>query len=911
MLRKRGITILLVACMLITMFQVLPVAAEDTTAQTSGIISYTWDFANQTVGDDLTKIENMSNDAEKGSNRVTKVENPQSTFNVVKDEKLGHNVLEWTAKTNEYNKKQNAFENLYFELPQPIKTADGPFKITMKYWTQVPAKRVDGTCSFIGKNSGGSYADLNFGLVNWSNDGQNVYMKLYSNGSAYTLHNAGYELFVQIDSNNNSIKDSKEIYVTYEYYIDPATSTFKAFYQPDYSSARYGYFGTRNSNNKYIISASDADDVLVHSYEFATGTLPAEIDKLRFSSYEYYPVSEKASTSFKGEGKYKIDYVKIEQTTLAVESTTPASGELFEGNTASVEFNNALDADTVGENTVKVTKNDEQLVYGTDYTASVDGANSKKLNIVFAKAAAKNEKYEVCITKDINNKTGYPKMSSDYIFNLVTNHTYIDYTFDFSNAAVKKYKDKTDVTDISNFSTSTKYADFSIVKDATLNKNVLQWDWKGNQEFTLNSAKSRTDGTEDLCYKLPEPIKPENGPFTIEMRYQVKDEPRNMEGSALLVGANGSITKCGGVTLNYPSQAKYEKLYANGSEYASGDVKNSAGKSVVFLTKSNESGTVGKYITYKYVIDPATSTYRAYYKLDGYKDWSEPYEGTSGTDSKGTVIKYPFNLTTLPDTISQLKFSLYQSVFSQDSDKTALANATTKSSTYLMDYVKVEQNPLAITECKKTTNADGKTVLNVAFDGKIAADTVNASTVKLYKNGQALTYDTDYTVSVDDTTCQLMTITLDSTVPESDNIGLIIEDSINSTGGYSKLLSSYKYNSNNRVGFTAVGYKDASGAAIDAPSIIKDGELTVEAKVSNNTLQSYSEAVVLITVFDSNHKLLACSINNLNDSLATGSSADISSTFKNLGNDVKSVEMFVFNNMNEIKPIAYAYKSGN
>lgn len=890
MLKNKSISLLLAVFMLIGTLQIMPVLAADESGQTSGLVSYTWDFDSNTAGDGIDKITDISNDAtdEKGK----KQNDVMSKFEVVNDASAGGNVLQWTAKTVA---EKMARENLYFELPNAIKTADGPFKITMKYKVNDYPKRVDGTCSFMGKDSNGADAKLNFGLMNWLNKEQEKYFKLYVNNSMwYTNSNmpsVNNGRFVQIDTNNNKNK-----YIIYEYTVDPATKTFRARNLPD------GYTEWQEPYKDYTLP---------------TGDLPAEINKLRFSIYENWATSDNTTTSFDTTSTYTIAYVKIEQTNLEVESTTPASGELFTGNTASVVFNTTLDATTVNENTVKVTKNDEELLYGTDYTASVDSADSKKINILFAKSAANNEKYTVCITKGVNNKPGYPKMNSDYTFNLVTNHTYINYTFDFNDLAEKAYADKANITDIKNFSTNTKYADFSIVNDTTIGKKVLQWDWDGNQDLELTSNGKRTNGTEDLYFELPEPIKPANGKFTITMSYKVPKENglRSQDGTASFIGTKDGAAKTtyfGTGSYNNSGQEKFEKLYYEGNLYKASEKvvwKSSDNKDRKLFMEKYDSNR-GVYINYKFVVDPASGTYRAYWQREGSTYWEEPYANSIAyTDSTtGEVIKYPFKVGEMPDVINKLRFSLYQTF--NTTDESIINETKARSSTYYMNYVKVEQNPLAVESLEKTYADDGKTILNVNFTEAID-DTTVENAVKLYKNGKALAYGTDYTVTFIDDDNKIMKIALAADAADTDNIGLVIEDTINSNEGYSKLLSTYKYNTKNSVEFTAVSYKNSNGTSIDTPDKITDGTLNVNATVLNNSGASLTESVILIEVFDSEHKLITCSLNDLNDSLANGKSKDINKTFTNLGDDVKSVELFVFNNMNEIIPITSAYSSKN
>lgn len=894
MLKKRSIALVTTICMLLGTIQLVPVYAEDS-AQSTGTASYTWSFGDNNLNDSNLADMNMSIEARNG-NGVSATS--RSTFKVVEDAAAeSGKALEWVAKTDTpadgaSGKASYMYEDLYFNLPNAIKTADGPFTITMRYNVKDYPKRTDGTCSFVG-TTGSDAANLNFGMVNWDIVGQEIYNKLYVNNNMWYTNSNNFipNAFNTISAGSGTINT----YITYKYYVDPATGTFKA----DYSYT--------DTNNKVYSKETYG------AYKLLTGSLPEQIDKLRFSVYEFKKLGDSNSlTGYEKSATYLIDYVKIEQTNeLEVSGTEPASGELFTGNTASVSFNTAIDSSTVNGDSVKVTKNGDALVYGSDYTASVDAADASKLNITLAKDVANNEKYTVCITTDINNSTGYAKLKNNYTFYPVTNHTYVDYTFDFSNIAEKTYTVKTDVTDIDNFSTDTQYADFSIVKDSTLNKNVLKWYWAGNQ---LGDVTAKKTDNENLYFELPEPIKPENGAFTIEMRYMVEDNPRNAGGTASFVGTTSGAAKelpFGVVCSNNLGQEQYEKLYSNGIDWRLNSIKTNSGASC-FLTKSEGSKTTGVYMTYKFEVDPVSNTFRAYYKTPGATEWTEPYYGaTAVTDTingKEEIISYPFAVGDMPEVISKLRFSLFQTLNGSNTD--ALAAAKAKNSTYYMDYIKVEQKPLTVTDCTKTTTEDNKTALSVNFDSEIAAATVTADTVKLYKNGNALTFGTDYKVSFADDENKNMIITLECETAETDNIVLVIEDGINAISGYSKLLQAYKFSTKNSVQISSVSFKNENGASIDAPTAAK-GTLTVNASVVNNSDDEISAATVLVAVFDSNHNMIKCSMNNIDTQLEKGKYKEITSTLTELGDDIGSAEVFVFNNLTNIVPLAAAYKSGN
>ncbi len=897
MLKKRSIALVTTICMLLGTIQLVPVYAEDA-AQSTGTASYTWSFGTNSESDDLSKM-NMSIEARNG-NGVSATS--QSTFKVVEDAAAeSGKALEWTAKTatpaeGATGKAAKMYEDLYFNLPTALKTADGPFTITMRYNIKDYPKRADGTCSLFGTTNGA--ADyMNFGMQNWENVGQEMSYRPYINEDMWYKPDGSNTLPEFIHISEPSGTTGK--YITYTFVVDPATSTFKTY-------CYYVANGTTYTKNTY------------EQYKLPTGTLPEQIDKLRFSLYECYTQGYKDSrnneteTWYDKSATYLIDYVKIEQTNeLEVSGTQPTSGELFTGNTASVSFNTAIDSSTLNGDSVKVTKNGDALVYGSDYTASVDTADASKLNITLAKNAANNEKYTVCITTDINKSTGYAKLKNNYTFDLVTNHTYVDYTFDFSNIEEKTYMAKTDVTDIDNFSTSTKYADFSIVKDSTLDKNVLKWYWAGNQ---LGDVTAKKSDDENLYFELPEPIKPENGAFTIEMRYMIEDNPRNAGGTVSFVGTTSGAAKelpFGVVCSNNLGQEQYEKLYSNGIDWRLNKIKTNSGTSC-FITKSESSNTTKVYMTYKFEVDPVSKTFRAYYKTPGATEWTEPYYGaTAVTDTingKEEIISYPFAVGDMPEVISKLRFSLFQTLNGTNTD--ALTAAKAKSSTYYMDYIKVEQKPLTVTDCTKTTTTDNKTALSVNFDSEIASATVTADTVKLYKNGNALTFGTDYKVTFADDENKNMIITLECDTADTDNISLVIEDGINAASGYSKLLQAYKFSTKNSVQISSVGFKNESGAAIDAPKAAK-GTLTVNASVVNNSDNEINEATVLVAVFDSKHNMIKCSVNTVSTPLEKGKYTEITSTLTDLGEDIGSAEVFVFNNLTNIVPLAEAYKSGN
>lgn len=891
MLKKRGIALVTTICMLLGTIQLVPVYAEDS-AQSTGTASYTWSFGDNNLNDSNLADMNMSIEARNG-NGVSATS--RSTFKVVEDAAAeSGKALEWVAKTDTpadgaSGKASYMYEDLYFNLPNAIKTADGPFTITMRYNVKDYPKRTDGTCSFVG-TTGSDAANLNFGMVNWDIVGQEIYNKLYVNNNMWYTHSNNFtpNAFNTISAGSGTINT----YITYKYYVDPATGTFKA----DYSYT--------DTNNKVYSKETYG------AYKLLTGSLPEQIDKLRFSVYEFKKLGDSNSlTGYEKSATYLIDYVKIEQTNeLEVSGTEPASGELFTGNTASVSFNTAIDSSTINGDSVKVTKNGDALVYGSDYTASVDAADASKLNITLAKDAANNEKYTVCITTDINNSTGYAKLKNNYTFYPVTNHTYVDYTFDFSNIAEKTYTVKTDVTDIDNFSTDTQYADFSIVKDSTLNKNVLKWYWAGGQ---LDSVTGKHTDNENIYFDLPQPLKPENGAFTIEMRYMVADNPRSQNGSANLIGTtnNQAASLPFGVgSWDNSGQEPSEKLYYEGSLYKAKDVKwdinngnGTPNMQSYFLNR--DASKIGKYLTYRFVVNPADGTYRAYWKYDSDTSWNEPFAKSVANGD----IKYPFKVGTMPETISKLNFSLFQTL---NGTTDAITAAKAKSSTYYMDYIKVEQKPLTVTDCTKTTTADNKTALSVNFDSEIAAATATADTVKLYQNGNALTFGTDYKVTFAGDENKNMIITLECETAETDNIVLVIEDGINATSGYSKLLQAYKFSTKNSVQISAVSFKNENGAVIDAPTAAK-GTLTVNASVVNNSDDEISAATVLVAVFDSNHNMIKCSMNNIDTQLEKGKYKEITSTLTDLGDDIGSAEVFVFNNMTSIVPLAAAYKSGN
>ena len=288
----------------------------------------------------------------------------------------------------------------------------------------------------------------------------------------------------------------------------------------------------------------------------------------------------------------------------------------------------------------------------------------------------------------------------------------------------------------------------------------------------------------------------------------VADNPRNQDGSANLTGtSNGKAAELpfGVGSWNNKGQEPYEKLYYDGDMQS------------YFLHKSGSK--IGNYITYRFAVNPADGTYRAYWKFDNDETWNEPFKNSVADGN----ISYPFKVGNMPEVISKLRFSLFQTW-----NGGTIEEAKAKSSTYYMDYIKVKQKPLEVTDCKKITSADGKNALSVSFDSVIDETTATSITVKLYKNGNPLTFDADYKVSVTDDS-KNMIITLECENADTDIIKLVIEDGINSTSGYSKLLHAYQFSTNSKVCISAVGFKNSAGISINDPADASDGVLTVNA----------------------------------------------------------------------------------
>lgn len=318
--------------------------------------------------------------------------------------------------------------------------------------------------------------------------------------------------------------------------------------------------------------------------------------------------------------------------------------------------------------------------------------------------------------------------------------------------ATKETFDKFDTAEYASGATA------QIVHDDTINSNVLEFN-------PCNFAETKVG--ENLNFELKDKLYKQNGPFTMTIRYNTPEILKHANGSLTMIGtdADGSrkLLYFGDYSyLASTPQRQYRRLMIGNSLWTS----NSTLKPNAYLTMSPMSKTVNKYITFKYVVDPASETFKFYYKPDDSDKWTEPYAA------------YELPTGHIPDAVTSLRFSLYEN----DADK------LNEDSKYKIASLSVTQGlELVSSEPEDGGKLKGKLVklyLNSAVDEQ----SLNADSVSAVKNGEQLIFGSDYSTRVSSEDSQVVEFVLDSLPNGGDEYTFTVNDAVNTANdGYARL----------------------------------------------------------------------------------------------------------------------------
>lgn len=319
--------------------------------------------------------------------------------------------------------------------------------------------------------------------------------------------------------------------------------------------------------------------------------------------------------------------------------------------------------------------------------------------------------------------------------------------------ATKETFDKTDDTEYLSGS------DAQIVYDEAIGQNVL--------EFNPHNFAETKIG-ENLDFELKDKLYKENGPFTVSIRYNTPEVIKHSNGTLNMIGfdsdGNRKILYFGDITyLANTDQRKYRRLMIGNSLWTS----NSTLKPTAYLTMSDMSKTVNKYITYKYVVDPASETFKFYYKPDDSEKWVEPY------------ASYELPTGPIPDVVTQFRFSLYEN----DGSK------LNEDARYKIAAINVSQGlELESSEPENGGKLKGK-VIKLHFNSAIDEDSIGGDSISVKKDNRLLAYGEDYTARLNDESNDIE-IVLNELPSGFEKYTVCINDRINSVNsGYAKLDS--------------------------------------------------------------------------------------------------------------------------
>lgn len=306
----------------------------------------------------------------------------------------------------------------------------------------------------------------------------------------------------------------------------------------------------------------------------------------------------------------------------------------------------------------------------------------------------------------------------------------------------------------------TSGATAQIVYDDTINSNVLEFN-------PCNYAETKIG--ENLNFELKDKLYKQNGPFTMTIRYNTPDVLKHANGSLNMIGTdadgNRKILYFGDYSyLASTPQRQYRRLMIGNSLWTS----NSTLKPNAYLTMSSMSKTVNKYITYKYVVDPTTETFKFYYKPDDSEKWTEPYAA------------YELPTGPIPDVVTSLRFSLYEN------DDARLS----EDSKYKIASISINQGlELVSSEPESGGKLKGK-LIKLHLNSPVDESSLNAASVSVERNGEALIFGYDYNVRLSSEDSQVVEIVLDALPNGGDEYKIILNDAVNTASdGYARLDS--------------------------------------------------------------------------------------------------------------------------
>lgn len=314
--------------------------------------------------------------------------------------------------------------------------------------------------------------------------------------------------------------------------------------------------------------------------------------------------------SLSGYGK-TFKFHNVQQSNLAVKTTTPANGEEFSEKKISVKFSGSVSLASAKEN-VKVYKGTDELVYGTDYTLSLNENDETLMYISLIAETANGTDFSVTISKNINSgKTGYA------VFPEGTD----DYTFSFT---IVKDPGKQTITLDSEKMTEAE------ALGALSDKNGASLYTDGESKSILIQKESSTETRHNISVSVGKSIDITKGPVTVE--FTVKLPLTKFEVKVDDISAYAGI-----INWDWTDMPRISGWYENGSEFKDGKDNIGAGNAT------------SKYYTYRYDIDYAANKITASSKKEDGDSFSTVGVGTLPLNAKNTVIeKLNFSFSTGP-----------------------------------------------------------------------------------------------------------------------------------------------------------------------------------------------------------------------------------------------------------------------
>lgn len=384
--------------------------------------------------------------------------------------------------------------------------------------------------------------------------------------------------------------------------------------------------------------------------------------------------------------------------------------------------------------------------------------------------------------------------------------------------ATKETFEKTDGTEC------TSGAKAQIVYDNTVNENVLEFNPCEFADVKIG---------ENLNFELTDKLYKKNGPFTISIRYNTPDVLKHSNGSVNMIGydadGNKKILYFGDISYLFETtQRKYRRLMIGNSLWTS----NSTLNPTAYLTMSDMSNTVNKYITCKYVVDPTDETFKFYYKFDDSDKWVEPYAA------------YELPTGPIPDTVTQLRFSLYEND----------ASKLKEDSKYKIASLSVNQGLELDTSAPENNGKLKGKVIKLYLNSPVDADSVDSDSLSVEKDGQNLIYAEDYTVRLNDDEPNAIEIVLNDLPSGGEMYTVTLSDRINSVNAGFAKLNEGETICVNFIGAIDEGYvqykEDFSGVPQGDLSEYKDGIFKYSTEPFSSSSQTDKTYVTVDTTKD-------------------------------------------------------------